>query len=162
MAKSLAELYAEDFYAWTQDQATAIRELQGINRLDVEHLAEEVADLGRSELNAALSFAEQIVVHLLKLDYSRQPEPRPHWRAEVAGFRASFERVVTPTIRRKIEADLDGIYRRACRTAAAASHVHEPDLARRFPKTCPYDWPTIWQRDVFAEAGFDLPDSSGS
>jgi len=34
--------------------------------------------------------------------------------------------------------------------------VHEPDLIRRLPRTCPYDWDAVWHRDVIAEAGFDL------
>ena len=44
-------LYDTDFYAWTQDQARKLREVRD-NRLDAEHLAEEVADLGKSELRA--------------------------------------------------------------------------------------------------------------
>ena len=49
---------------------------QGDNRLDVEHLAEEVEDLGKSELQAVESFIEHIIAHLLKLDYSGQAPPR--------------------------------------------------------------------------------------
>jgi hypothetical protein len=45
MATKAAELYDEDFYAWTQQQAKALRtHFKGDNRLDVEHLAEEVED----------------------------------------------------------------------------------------------------------------------
>ena len=48
MATKPAQLYDIDFYAWTQEQAAALREhFRGDNRLDVEHLAEEVEDLGR-------------------------------------------------------------------------------------------------------------------
>jgi hypothetical protein len=154
MATKPAELYDEDFYAWTQQQAKALRtHFRGDNRLDVEHLAEEVEDLGSSELQAVESFVEQIIAHLLKLDYSGQDRPRPHWRAEVLNFRLSVERKITPTIRRKVESALDERYATGRQMAAIGALPHEPDLVRRLPKTCPYDWEAIWHRDVMAEAG---------
>lgn len=157
MATNPAELYDQDFYAWTQDQAAVLRtHFRGDNRLDVEHLAEEVEDLGDSELRAVESFVEQIIAHLLKLDYSGQSDPRAHWLAEVLNFRRNADRKMSPTIRRKVEADLEGRYARGREIAAVGAMVHEPDLIRRLPKACPYDWGMIWHRDVIAEAGFDL------
>ena len=62
MATKAADLYDEDFYAWTQQQAEVLRtHFQGDNRLDVEHLAEEVEDLGKSELHAIESYVENII-----------------------------------------------------------------------------------------------------
>jgi len=157
MATKPAELYDEDFYAWTQEQAKALRtHFRGDNRLDVEHLAEEIEDLGSSELQAVESFVEQIIAHLLKLDYSGQDAPRPHWRAEVLNFRRSAGRKISPTIRWKVESELDELYEGGRQIAAIGALPHEPDLARRLPKTCPYDWDVIWYRDVMAEAGIDL------
>jgi hypothetical protein len=157
MATRAAELYDEDFYAWTQQQAQALRtHFKGDNRLDVEHLAEEVEDLGKSELHAVESFIEQIIAHLLKLDYSGQDSPRAHWRAEVLNFRRSADRKMTPSVRQVVQRKLDELYRNGRQTAAAGTLVHEPDLVRRLPKTCPYDWDAIWHRDVLAEAGAHL------
>ena len=92
MATKPAELYDEDFYAWTQQQAQALRtHFQGDNRLDVEHLAEEVEDLGKSELQAVESFVEQIIAHLLEARlFGLGRVPRPHWRAEIVNFRQSM------------------------------------------------------------------------
>jgi hypothetical protein len=157
MATKQAELYDEDFYAWTQAQATALRtHFRGDNRLDVEHLAEEVEDLGSSELQAIESFVEQIIEQLLKLDYSGQGAPRPHWRAEVLNFRRSAGRKFSPTIRRKVESELEQLYEGGRQIAAVGALPHEPDLARRLPRTCPYGCDLIWHRDVMAEAGVDL------
>jgi hypothetical protein len=157
MATKPTELYDEDFYAWTQAQAEALRtHFRGDNRIDVEHLAEEVEDLGSSELQAVESFVEQIIGHLLKLDYSAQDAPRPHWRAEVLNFRRSVARKISPTIRQKVERQLDELYERGRQIAAIGALPHEPDLARRLPKACPYDWDAVWLRDVMAEAGIDL------
>jgi hypothetical protein len=157
MANNVAELYDEDFYAWTQQQAEALRtHFKGDNRLDVEHLAEEVEDLGKSELHAVESFVENVIGHLLKLDYSGWVEARSHWRAEVDAFRASIERKITPRIRQQVETELEALYARARRGAAGSLHQREPDFVRRLPKRCPYDWEAIWRRDVLAEAGVDL------
>ena len=44
-------LYDDDFYAWTQEQAALLRRLPAVsNRLDAELIAEEIEDLGRSEV----------------------------------------------------------------------------------------------------------------
>jgi hypothetical protein len=160
MATRAAELYDEDFYAWTQQQAEALRtHFRGDNRLDVEHLAEEIEDLGKSDLHAVESFVENVIEHLLKLDYSGWVEARSHWRAEIDAFRASIERKITPRIRQQVEAELEALYERARRGAARSLHQREPDFVRRPPKRCPYDWAVIWHRDVFAEAGIDLEDA---
>ncbi len=39
----------QDFYAWTQQQADLLRSRQ-FNKVDLEHLIEEVESLGNSEL----------------------------------------------------------------------------------------------------------------
>jgi Domain of unknown function DUF29 len=114
MATKPAELYDQDFYAWTQEQAAALRaQFWSDNRLDAEHLAEEIEDLGKSDLYAVESFIEQIIAHLLKLDYPVQDDPRAHWRAEILNFRRNAERRISPTIRCKVEADLEERYARA-------------------------------------------------
>ena len=68
----------------------------------------------------------------------------------------SAARKMSPSIRRKVEADIAGSYARARQIAAVGAMVHEPDLIRRLPRTCPYDWDAVWNRDVLAEAGIDL------
>ncbi len=57
--RTSAALDDEDFYAWTQDQAEALRALarqRWNGPLDLEHLSEEVEELGRA---AALELADQ-------------------------------------------------------------------------------------------------------
>jgi Domain of unknown function DUF29 len=48
--------YETDFYAWTQHQAGLLRRLPAIsNELDIEHIAEEIEDLGRRSPRRALA-----------------------------------------------------------------------------------------------------------
>src|SRR5215831_14649034 len=68
-----AELYEQDFFAWTQTTAALIRAGKW-QAVDTESVAEEVESLGRSERNALESRLEKLVLHLLRWRY--QPEKR--------------------------------------------------------------------------------------
>ena len=53
-----AELYERDFYAWTQAQARGLRRFAATRPnlpLDLPHLAEEIADLGKERRDALRS-----------------------------------------------------------------------------------------------------------
>ena len=85
---TIESLYEEDFYAWTQQQAALLRRLPRLgNELDLEHIAEEIEDLGRSDLRAARSLCQHIIEHLLKLEYSGLEDPADHWRDEIVEWR---------------------------------------------------------------------------
>jgi hypothetical protein len=106
MAMSMAPdtLYDEDFYAWTQRQAELLRALRPPgNELDLEHIAEEIEDLGRGDLRAAQSLVEHIIEHFLKLEYSGLAEPSRHWRDEIVEWRLQLDKTLT----RSIAAELD-------------------------------------------------------
>ncbi len=109
-----ASLYEEDFYAWTQQQAELLRRLPPVgNELDIENIAEEIEDLGRSDLRAARSLCEHIIEHLLKLEYSGIEEAADHWRDEIVEWRLQLEQILTRSIEAKL--DLPGRYRAALR-----------------------------------------------
>jgi hypothetical protein len=148
MAIDPKTLYEEDFYAWTVEQAKALRtHFQGDNRLDVEHLAEEIEDLGKSELRAVESYVENIMAHLLKLDYSSQDWPRNHWRREILTFRKRLRKTMTPSLLRQVLERLDALYADARETAAADLLEGEPGVRRRMPAANPYDWQAIETRE---------------
>src|ERR1700743_3278152 len=83
--------YDDDFYAWTQHQAAVLREMPVTdNRFDREHVAEEIEDLGKSDLNALRSQVRRIILHLLKLQFSPAQEPRYGWMASIADARVEI------------------------------------------------------------------------
>lgn len=97
-------LYDDDFYAWTQEQAELLRRgPTGANRLDYDLIAEEIEDLGRSELSAAQSLCEHIIEHLLKLEYSGLDDPANHWRREITEWRVQLDKKLTRTIIAKLD-----------------------------------------------------------
>jgi Domain of unknown function DUF29 len=86
-------LYDEDFYAWTQQQAALLRRLPPAgNELDVEHIAQEIEDLGRSDLRAAQSLCEHVIEHFLKLEYSGLTGHSDHWCDEIVEWRLSSKK----------------------------------------------------------------------
>jgi len=136
MAISTESLYEEDFYAWTQQQAELLRRLPAIgNEIDLEHIAEEIEDLGRSDLRAARSLCQHIIEHFLKLEYSGLDEPADHWRDEIVEWRLQLEQILTRSIVAKL--DLPGCYRTAIRLVRRLER-EVPGLISRLPVECPY------------------------
>jgi len=142
MATRAQRLYKEDFYAWTRDQAAALRRLadqRWNGPLDLLHLAEKVEDLGSEQQWAVESQLERIVEHLLKLEHSPNRDPRRQWMISVVDARGEVERRMSATIRREVEPALPDHYHRGRRKAEPALLDHgEADAARALPATCPY------------------------
>jgi hypothetical protein len=146
-------LYDEDFYAWTQQQAVLLRGLPPAgNELDLEHIAEEIEDLGRSDLRAGQSLCEHIIEHFLRLEFSGLAEPADHWRDEIVEWRLQLEKVLTRGIEAKL--DLPSRYRAALRLVRRLER-DVPDLTSRVPAECPYTLEQI--RSSGDEEWFPVP-----
>ena len=143
MVTTRRDLHDEDFYAWTQAQAAALRrfaETRPNVPLDLDLIADEIEDLGMSEHSAVFSFARLIMQHLLLATYSPAAElQRRHWFDEVDEFRSQIEDKLTPSIRRDLETELDPVYSRARRNVARKMRRYGEDaVAAALPETCPY------------------------
>ena len=146
MAKTISRsanvaLYDEDFYLWVEQQADLLR--QGRFRaLDLAHLIEEVEDLGANLRNAVTSRTREIILHLLKLQYSPAVEPRRGWRDSVGKQRDDLELEITPSLRRHLAAELESVYQLARRRAIddLAQDGVKPD---QLPTSCPYTFDQI-------------------
>src|SRR4029077_7212096 len=105
MAK-VKELYDQDFFLWTQEQAEALRRTKESNLpLDWENLAEEIESLGKSDRRELAAQITRILRHLLKLEVSPAVESRAGWRESVADARTAIELVLgdSPSLRREVE-----------------------------------------------------------
>ena len=106
-------LYEDDIYAWAEQQAAALRRVASsgqavLNELDLENLAEEIQDVGKSELRAMASLLRQAFLHLQKAWADPKSLARGHWSSETAGCLLDARRTFTPSMRRLI--DLDEIW----------------------------------------------------
>jgi Domain of unknown function DUF29 len=128
--------YDTDFYAWTQAQAAAIRAKE-VTALDIDHLAEEVEDLGRAVRKAIGSQLERLLSHLLKWQYDPATDPRRLWRVTIRHARREIadDLAENRSLQGYPAERLSLAYRRARLDAA-----DETDLPlTTFPEACP--WP---------------------
>jgi len=133
----LSTLYDDDFVAWSKQQAEALRATArtGSNQLlDWEHLAEEIEDLGKSVRRELGSRIREIVKHLVKLEQSRSPEPRPGWRASIRHQRAGIEDLLedSPSLRGDLQAIIRVQTKRGAKDAIAdlVDHGELPSSGR--------------------------------
>jgi hypothetical protein len=74
--QTLQTLYDSDFQGWLEKTINYL-ENQQFNHLDIQHLIEELTDLGCSDRKALESNLMILIAHLLKLKIQNNvPEPR--------------------------------------------------------------------------------------
>ncbi|MGH6897275.1 MAG: DUF29 domain-containing protein [Geminicoccaceae bacterium] len=160
MAARPEQLYEDDFYAWTRDQAKALRRLAATRpnvELDFEHLIEEVADLGVSQRDAVRSQVRRIIEHCLKLEYSPARGPRVGWYEAIIHARTEIEDKITPTIRRGLPRRLPRLWQQARRDTATALRLHgEHAAAAALPAGCPYRLADLLRHDWYPRSRHGL------
>jgi len=80
-------LYDEDILAWSDQQAAALRRLATLpglpNELDLEHIAEEIEDVGHGELRDAQDLLQRVLVQLVVSRAAPNAEPDWQWTGNV-------------------------------------------------------------------------------
>jgi CelD/BcsL family acetyltransferase involved in cellulose biosynthesis len=105
MAK-IGELYEQDFFLWTKEQAAALRRAKSSNLpLDWENIAEEIESLGKSDRRELRSQIRRTLRHLFKLDASPAAQPRAGWSSTIREARTEIEDVLrdSPSLRREVD-----------------------------------------------------------
>jgi hypothetical protein len=141
--------YDTDFYARTQAQAQALqaKDLAGI---DIDHLAEEVADLGSNQRYAIGGQLERLLVHMLKWPYDPAQSPRRGWRVTIRHARREIAKSHgdSPSLRDHLAWYLATAYRHAPEDAA-----DETDLPlATFPEACPWSLAQVLDDAFWPEA----------
>ncbi|KQO49225.1 MULTISPECIES: DUF29 domain-containing protein [unclassified Methylobacterium] len=134
--------YEDDFYSWLIQQADLLR-ARRFEELDLEHMAEELEDLSKSEFAKLQSTLRVLVMHMLKWD--QQPEHRtPSWIFSIREQRRRYGRILSsnPGLKPRIDEALSDAYPDARDWAADETHL-PPD---EFPAECPYGWDDILDR----------------
>jgi hypothetical protein len=133
-APSNRGLYHTDIVAWAEEQARLLRSGR-LSELDIEHIAEEIEDVGKSEQRELANRMSVLLAHLLNWRY--QPERRGSSRSRTirAQRRAIDLRLKrTPTLKPMLR-DPDWLEEIWVDAVAAASA--ETGLAS-FPEDCPW------------------------
>ena len=137
-------LYDEDFYAWSNQQAELLRAGR-LQQADIEHIAEEIESMGKTEKRELISRLTVLLLHLLKWRF--QPARRvASWEASIGVQRNRLADHLddNPSLRPLLPNALAASYR-----DAALEAVAETDLsAATFPQTSP------WSFEQALDAGF--------
>jgi hypothetical protein len=151
-ARPNASLYDRDFFAWTQDQAAALRRsekhLSG-RGLDIEHLAEEIEDMGNRERRELRSRIGVVLVHLLKWQF--QSDRRSgSWRATLREQREQIQGIIgdSPSLAKPTIEVVDHAYAIARLNAADETGM---SLATS-PERCPYTLEQVLDDEFLPEA----------
>ncbi len=132
----MTKLYDRDFFAWTQDQADALRR-RSVNEIDWENLLEEVEGMGRQQQSELRSHLILLLTHLLK--WREQPDRRSRsWTFTILEQRREAERLVrqNPSLKPELDALLTDAYRVSRLRAARETRL----TIKRFPKANPFTW----------------------
>ena len=121
-------LYDDDIYAWSEQQAAVLRGMAARggrlpSDLDIEHVAEEIEDVGKSQRDAAESFLRPILSHLIKLAVAPTAQPAKRWRSEIVSLQIELLARLTPSMASRI--DMDRLWRFARREARARLDADE-------------------------------------
>jgi hypothetical protein len=121
------ELYGQDLYAWSKTQADLLR-ARRFAELDLDHLIEEIEDVGGALRRSARNRIRTIVEHLLKLEHSPATDPPAGWRATVRTQRIRLRDALSPTLRSELESELSELYGdgRALAEAHSATTARTP------------------------------------
>lgn len=140
--------YDSDFYGWTQQQAALMRS-GNLAELDVQHLLEEIEEMGRSEESELLSRFEILLIHLLKWRF--QPARRGRsWQLSIAEQRRKIERCLrkSPSLRHKLPEILADAYGDAVLGAERETGLD----GKVFPETNPWSHEQMMDPDFYPEA----------
>ncbi|CCH99421.1 conserved hypothetical protein [Microcystis aeruginosa PCC 9717] len=138
----LKQLYEIDDSQWLGETVSLLRNHQ-FSQLDLEHLIEELEDLGKEKKNAVASLLEQVIRHLLLLQYwTKEAEYNTiHWQEEIYNFRTQLGRKMTANLHNYLEEELNSIYQ----DALGFVKIKTVNTVI-FPSQCPYSLEQLLDR----------------
>ncbi|MEM8611713.1 MAG: DUF29 domain-containing protein [Cyanobacteria bacterium P01_H01_bin.105] len=128
----MENLYESDFYAWTQQQATLLRN-QDLEKLDMVNLIDEIEEMGRREKRELESRLEVLLMHLLKWQF--QPNLRSRsWELTIKEQRLRLAKLLkeNPSLKAILSEYVVSAY------ALAIISAEKETGLDTFPEECPY------------------------
>jgi hypothetical protein len=151
-----ASLYETDFYAWTQEQVSLLRNEQW-SQIDLQNLIEEIQSLGKQQRQELRNRLSVLIGHLLKWQYQAQRRSRS-WLATLRIQRLDIAELLedNTSLKPYLEEALRKAYLKGVELA-----VGETDLPKRtFPVECPYSLSEIVDYDFYPGEPSKLLDES--
>ena len=144
---AVQELYDLDFFRWTQRNAKLLKK-GCFSQADIEHIAEEIADMGKSDRREVESFLMRLIMHLLKWQF--QPAQRStRWVASIGDSRVQLRLIFkqSPSLKKFAMKSFVEVYLYA--RSQASRETGLPFKA--FPVKCPYTFDQLMNDDFLPE-----------
>jgi hypothetical protein len=153
---NLSRLYEQDYAAWAERNAQLLRAGR-FSELDVEHLIEELSDMGKSNQHELVSRLRVLLAHLLKWQFQyRQLSERwaefegKSWRNTIIEQRLAIEYLLRkhPGLQSKLADAVAEAY--PLGTDLASAETGLPPTS--FPAECPYALEQVLDRGFYPES----------
>jgi hypothetical protein len=143
----MSNLYEDDFYAWTKQNAELIRQGR-LSEVDFENIVEELEGMGRSEKRGFVSHLRILIAHLLKWQYQPEEQKRG-WLLTIREQRLMVKAILkdNPSFKPLLGDVLDEAYGLAVILAMKETGLPE----NVFPASCPYGFDEIMDNDFLPE-----------
>lgn len=142
--------YDGDVIAWANEQARLLR--AGLfSKLDIEHIADEIEDVGKSEQRELESRMAVLLAHLLKWQF--QPAYRGNsWKFTVIDQRDSIARRLKKSPSLKSSLSDPDWWADAWQDARRAAERETGIGYATFPKSCPWSFDQIMDAEFWPES----------
>ncbi|AUB83640.1 DUF29 domain-containing protein [Candidatus Thiodictyon syntrophicum] len=126
--------YDRDFFGWLNTNAQLMRNRQ-FDQIDVEHIAEELEGMARSEKRELLNRLAVLLVHLLKWQY-QAPKRTGSRRNTIVMQRMDIADLIedSPSLKPLVAEKMQAAYEKAKLKAEDETGIDR----RSFPSQCPY------------------------
>lgn len=142
----MATDYEQDVIAWANEQAALLRAGK-FSALDIEHIAEEIEDVGKSEQRELSNRMAVLLSHLLKWQF-QAGRRGASWEATIHTQRNSIERRIRKTPSLEASLFYADWWADAWDDAVEAASKETGLTYRDFPEACP------WSREEVLDHGF--------
>ncbi|MEI8393732.1 MAG: DUF29 domain-containing protein [Rhodospirillaceae bacterium] len=148
-----SNLYEQDFYAWANQQAALLRSGQ-LAAADIDHIAEEIESMGKTEKRELVNRLAVLVLHMLKWRFQAGFRSKS-WIRTIKEQRIALARHIidNPSLKSKRDEAIDDAYRTALVGAVDETNLPE----ETFPPACPWSFEQLmdesfWPGDAESES----------
>jgi hypothetical protein len=139
--------YNKDFYAWLMKNADLLRQHK-FNEVDIEHVAEELEAMGKSEKRELTSRLTVLLAHLLKWKF--QPALRSRsWKNTILTQRIDITELLedSPSLHYELGERIVIAYEKARLSAEDETGIDK----NNFPDNCPFTFEQLLKKDFLPE-----------
>ena len=135
--------YNKDFYAWLMKNADLLRQHK-FNEVDIEHIAEELESMGKSEKRELTNRLTVLLTHLLKWKFQSALRSRS-WKNTILTQRIDILELLedSPSLKYELEERVVTAYEKAKLSAEDETGMDK----NNFPETCPFTFEQLLKKD---------------